>query len=55
MEPNTFSRRGPGGRTESAPAEWREVLTPEAIAFVNDLVDRFSDERLALLTRRAAL
>ncbi|HEX9706348.1 MAG TPA: malate synthase A [Steroidobacteraceae bacterium] len=55
MEPNTFSRRGPGGRTESAPAEWREVLTPEAIAFVNDLADRFSDERLALLTRRAAL
>jgi malate synthase len=31
------------------------VLTPEAIAFVNDLADRFSDERDQLLTRRAAL
>jgi malate synthase len=37
------------------PPEWREVLTPGAIAFVNGLVDRFSDERLALLARRAAL
>jgi malate synthase len=32
-----------------------EVLTPEATAFVNGLADRFSEERLALLTRRAAL
>jgi malate synthase len=31
------------------------VLTPEAIAFVNDLADRFSDERDQLLARRAAL
>ena len=38
-----------------APKEWREVLTPEAIAFVNQLADRFSDERVALLARRAAL
>ncbi len=35
--------------------EWRDVLTPAAIAFVNDLADRFSEERLALLARRAAL
>jgi malate synthase len=32
-----------------------EVLTPEATAFVDGLADRFSEERLALLTRRAAL
>ncbi len=35
--------------------EWRDVLTPAAIAFVNELADRFSEERLALLARRAAL
>ncbi|MGH8129486.1 MAG: malate synthase A [Steroidobacteraceae bacterium] len=40
---------------ESTPPEWREVLTPEAIAFVNDLAERFSEERNALLARRAAL
>jgi malate synthase len=39
----------------SAPPEWRDVLTPGAIAFVNGLADRFSDERLAILARRAAL
>ncbi len=38
-----------------APPEWREVLTPDAISFVNGLADQFSDERLALLARRAAL
>ena len=32
-----------------------EVLTPGAIEFVEGLADRFSHERLALLTRRAAL
>ena len=31
------------------------MLTPAAIAFVNELADRFSEERLALLARRAAL
>ncbi len=35
--------------------EWRDVLTPSAIAFVNGLADRFSDERRSLLVRRAAL
>ena len=34
--------------------EWREVLTPEAIAFVNELAERFGSERTRLLARRAA-
>ncbi len=42
------------GSGPAAP-EWRAVLTPEAIAFVNDLAARFSDERARLLARRAAL
>ena len=42
-------------RLAGAPPEWRLVLTPAAIAFVNELSDRFSEERLALLVRRAAL
>ena len=42
----------PGGTHEALP-EWRDVLTPEAIAFVNDLADRFSGERAQLLARRA--
>ncbi|MGH8242307.1 MAG: malate synthase A [Steroidobacteraceae bacterium] len=33
----------------------RDVLTPAAIAFVNELAERFSDERLEILARRAAL
>ncbi len=37
------------------PPEWREVLSPPAIAFVNELADRFSEERQSLLVRRAAL
>ena len=37
-----------------APPEWREVLTPESIAFINGLADRFSEERLSLLARREA-
>lgn len=41
--------------SDAARPGWREVLTPEAIGFVNGLADRFSEERLALLTRRAAL
>jgi malate synthase len=45
---------GPARLPDLAP-EWREILTPGAIAFVNDLVERFSDERNAVLTRRAAL
>jgi malate synthase len=32
--------------------EWRSVLTPEAIAFVNGLAERFSNERARLLARR---
>jgi malate synthase len=32
--------------------EWRSVLTPEAIAFVNGLAERFSGERARLLARR---
>ncbi len=38
----------------AAPPEWREILTPGAIDFVNGLAGRFSDERLALLARREA-
>ena len=34
--------------------EWRSVLTPEAIAFVNGLADRFQGERNRLLAERAA-
>jgi malate synthase len=45
---------GPAAIPEARP-EWRKVLTPAAIEFVNGLVERFSDERLALLARRAAL
>ncbi len=52
---NVTHNDGPGVRAEPVAREWREVLTPEAIAFVNDLADRFSGERVALLTRRAAL
>ena len=32
--------------------EWRSVLTPEAITFVNGLAERFSGERARLLARR---
>jgi malate synthase len=35
------------------PAEWREVLSPEAIAFVDVLADRFSGAVAGLLARRA--
>jgi malate synthase len=42
-------------RLPDPPPEWRQVLTPGAIAFVNGLVERFSDERIAVLARRAAL
>jgi len=52
---NLTNNDGPDVRAQPAAPEWREVLTPEAIAFVNDLADRFSGERVALLTRRAAL
>ena len=45
---------GPGGLAD-APAEWREVLTPAAIAFVNDLAERHSAERSDVLERRAVL
>ncbi len=38
----------------AAPPEWREILTPGAIDFVNGLAGRFSDARLALLARREA-
>ena len=38
-----------------APEASGEVLTPDAIAFVNELAERFSQERDELLTRRAAL
>ncbi|HEU5468546.1 MAG TPA: malate synthase A [Steroidobacteraceae bacterium] len=34
--------------------EWRSVLTPEAVAFVNGLADRFQGERNRLLAERAA-
>jgi malate synthase len=49
------SLKAGAGAPQESPAEWRTVLTPEAIAFVNDLADRFSDEREALLARRLAL
>jgi malate synthase len=45
---------GPAVTADARPG-WRDVLTPGAIAFVNDLVERFSEERLGLLARRAAL
>ncbi len=34
-------------RTAATAPEWRAVLTPEAIAFVNDLADRFSERARA--------
>jgi len=46
----TAGPRQPAG----APPEWRDILTPGAIEFVNGLAGRFSDERLALLARRDA-
>jgi malate synthase len=54
LEGETSLQAGPGHSHGAAP-EWRSVLTPQAIAFVNDLADRFSDEREQLLARRAAL
>jgi len=44
---------GPGPAA-APPPEWREILTPGAIGFVNGMVERFSEERLALLARRNA-
>jgi malate synthase len=44
--------KAPPGSPQTAPAEWRGVLTPEAIAFVNELAERFSGERSRLLARR---
>jgi malate synthase len=35
-------------------AQWRSVLTPEAIAFVNELSERFAGERARLLERRVS-
>jgi malate synthase len=43
------------GRKNAGPAASGEVLTPAAIAFVNDLAERFGEERLEILARRAAL
>jgi malate synthase len=45
---------GPRQAASAAPS-FREILTPGAIEFVNGLADRFSEERDALLARRAAL
>ncbi len=44
---------GPRQEASAAP-EWRDVLTPGAIEFVNELAERFSGERLELLARREA-
>jgi malate synthase len=45
----------PGPRPVAAAApQWREILTPGAIDFVNGLAERFSEERIALLARRGA-
>jgi malate synthase len=52
---NVISGGFAGAASRAASPEWREVLTPPAIAFVNGLADRFSEERGALLARRAAL
>ncbi len=53
MEPEELSSTATarGG----APAASGEVLTPDAIGFVNELAERFSQERDELLARRAAL
>ena len=45
----------PGTRKTAGPAASGEVLTPAAIAFVNELAERFGEERLEILARRAAL
>ncbi|HKY00620.1 MAG TPA: malate synthase A [Steroidobacteraceae bacterium] len=52
MSPEKSLKEIPGG-THLALPEWRGVLTPAAIAFVNDLADRFSGDRAQLLARRA--
>jgi malate synthase len=44
-----------GATSNAGPAASGEVLTPAAIAFVNDLAGRFGDGRLEMLARRAAL
>jgi malate synthase len=44
----------PAGVSHGASADSRSVLTPQAIAFVDDLADRFSGERSRLLARRIA-
>ena len=53
-EPPAISGAAAGPPASVSP-EWRAVLTPGAIAFVNGLADRFSEERQTLLARRAAL
>jgi len=45
---------GPRQGASALPSS-REILTPGAIEFVNGLADRFSEERDALLARRAVL
>ena len=39
----------------AVPAEWREILSPDAIAFVDALADRFRSPVEALIARRADL
>lgn len=41
--------------TNADPAASGEVLTPAAIAFVDELAERFGEERLEILARRGAL
>jgi malate synthase len=45
----------PQDRSNAGPAAAGDVLTPSALGFVNEIADRFGEERLAILARRAAL
>ena len=53
VEPQELSSSATPRR--GAPVASGEVLTPDAIAFVNELAERFSQERDELLARREAL
>jgi malate synthase len=54
MTPDASSSAGPVSRGAATQATG-DVLTPGAIAFVNGLAERFGEERLEVLARRAAL
>src|SRR5687767_2259158 len=49
----SVSSKPPATALPPVPPEWREVLSPAAVAFVDELIDRYAGSVAELLARRA--